>query len=154
MRKLAILAIFLALTLLVSGCTQPAQGNAVQYKATIEKINAEFAQVEQYMKNVNTKLASANADDMSTVLTSTSNDLQDAKFHVQNAQSLAHDLSGYATNAQEQQDAQKVLTHLQYLENSLSSLNSAIEEVQKPSPDFIVFEAKIKESNDWLSKIK
>lgn len=164
MRKLAILAIFLALTILVSGCTQsstpaaatstPVQGNEAQYKATSDKISAEFAQAELYIKNFNSKLASAKAEDMAATLASASTDLQDAKLHVQNAQALSHDLSGYATNAQEQADAQKTLTYLQYLENAISSLNSAVEEAQKSSPDMTVFEAKIKESSDWIAKIK
>ena len=164
MRKLAILAIFLALTVLVSGCTQSpapsaatstqAQGNEAQYKATAEKITAESAQAELYIKNFNAKLAAAKPEDITATLTSASTDLQDAKLHVQNAQALSHDLSGYATNAQEQAEAQKMLTNLHYLENAISSLNSAIDELQKSSPDMTVFETKIKESSDWIAKIK
>ncbi|MDP3396722.1 MAG: hypothetical protein Q8S57_08685 [Methanoregula sp.] len=164
MRKLAILAIFLALTVLVSGCTQSltpytttpphAQGNEALYKATAEKITAESAQAELYIKNFNSKLASAKPEDITATLTSASTDLQDAKHHVQNAQALSHDLSGYATNAQEQAEAQKMLTNLHNLENAISSLNSAIDELQKSSPDMTVFEAKIKESSDWIAKIK
>jgi PBP1b-binding outer membrane lipoprotein LpoB len=172
MRKLAILAIFLALTLLVSGCTQSAapsaatpaptataqpvtQGDAAQYLATAAKINAEFSQVEVYLKNILSKLEAAKTPaDLPEALSSVSNDLADAKFHVQNAQVLAHELSGYATTPQEKQDSQKILTDLQYLENALTALNAGIEEAQKTSPDIAVMDAKLKECSDWIAKIK
>lgn len=167
MRKLAILAIFLSLILLVSGCTQSAapsapttaqpasQGDAAQYQATATKISAEFSQVEVYLKNILSKLEAAKTPaDLPAALSSVSNDLADAKFHVQNAQVLAHELSGYATTPQQQQDSQKILTDLQYLENALTALEAGIEEAQKTAPDIAVMDAKLKECSDWLVKIQ
>ena len=169
MRKLAILAIFLALTILVSGCTQsstPAaatpptaqpttQGNQAQYQATSEKINSEITQVGVYLNNIMSKLSATTAPaDLPNVLSSVSNDLQDAKFHVQTAQGLTHTLSSYASTPQQQQESQKLLTELQYLENALTALNTYIEEAQKTSPDTTLMDAKLKETSDWLAKVK
>ena len=163
MRKLAILAIFLALTVLVSGCTQsttpaaatPIQGNPALYKATAEKINSEITQVGVYLHNIMSKLSANTAPaDMLNVLASVSNDLQDAKLHVQTAQGLTHDLSGYSSTPQEQQESQKLLTDLQYLENALTALNTYVEEAQKTSPDTTLMDAKLKETSDWLAKVK
>ncbi len=177
MRKLAVLAIFLALTVLVSGCTQsttpvaattvatpaltiaptqPAiQGDAAQYQATSEKINAEIIQVGFYLNNVISKLSANTAPaDLPNVLTSVSNDLQDAKFHVQTAQELTHTLSGYASTPQQQQESQKFLTDLLYFENALTALNTYIEEAQKTSPNTTLMDAKLKETSDWLAKVK
>ena len=181
MRKLAILAIFLALTVLVSGCTQsttpvaattvatpaptiaptiaptqPAiQGDAAQYQATSEKINAEIIQVGLYLNNVISKLSANTAPaDLPNVLTSVSNDLQDAKFHVQTAQELTHTLSGYASTPQQQQESQKFLTDLLYFENALTALNTYVEEAQKTSPNITLMDAKLKETSDWLAKVK
>lgn len=117
-------------------------------------IMTEVNQVVQYMSAAGSKLAAMTTpDQLSATLPGVSSDLNNAKSHVQTAKGLAQDLTRYATTPQQQQESQKALADLGYLENALTSMNAAVEEVQKSSPDIAVMDAKIKESNDWLSKI-
>ena len=182
MRKLVYLAVFLVLAVMVMGCTQTAtspvatpssattqvttlapaqatvqpsaQGDAAKYLATSGMVMTEVNQVVQYMSAAGSKLAAITTpDQLSAALPGVSSDLNNAKSHVQTAKGLAQDLTRYATTPQQQQESQKALADLGYLENALTSMNAAVEEVQKSSPDIAVMDAKIKESNDWLSKI-
>ncbi|MCX6701003.1 MAG: hypothetical protein NTV68_13985 [Methanomicrobiales archaeon] len=131
-----------------------AQGDADKYVATSRMLVSEVNQVVQYMGTASSKLAAiTTAEQLSGALPGVSSDLREAKLHVQTAQGLAQDLTRYATTPGQQQESRKILTDLGYLENALTSMNAAVEEVQKPSPDIALMEAKIKESNDWLARI-
>lgn len=132
----------------------PSQGDAAKYQATYETIRSEVNQVVQYMGAASSKLNGlTSADQLPGALASVSNDLNGAKLHVQTAQGLAKDLTTYATTPQQQQDSQKILTDLGYLQNAITAMNTVIGEAQKPSPDTALMDAKIKESDDWLNKI-
>ena len=135
--------------------TQPSsQGDAAKYLETSQMILSEVNQAIQLMNSASTKLdAISTPDQLQGALASVSSDLNSAKLHVQTAEGHAQDLTRYATTPQQQQDAQKIQTYLVYLENAIASMNDAIGEAQKPSPNIALMDSKIKEMNGWLAKI-